>query len=391
MAKNSKKINQSTPKGLKDFFIPHHGNNFHPHSLHPKRIAFHLLGAVAVKAVVVFFVLAFPLSAWLAPEVSVAQGQKIVALTNELRATKAVAKLNQNPKLDQAAYKKTQDMMINQYFAHVSPTNKSLDSWLSSVGYSFTVAGENLAMGYSAAEDTIKTWENSPTHYANLIDPDFSEIGVAMSDGVFEGQNTTLAAQYFARPETIPTFVLAAKAEPVAPKVVARPVKASVVVSKPVGKKEQVVKAVVELPAKTKSANLNLGPKKIPLQKNATSTWSATEIITAPEYDAITEPVILASVSAIDSAGTETVANVSKQDIKPQAVSLADQYQLLKNNPNQNIKKVVGLSSLYFSILMIIVVVSLVLNVFIEIKKQHPSLLLGGVSLIAVLFIFLII
>jgi len=152
-----------------------------------------------------------------------------------------------------------------------------------------------------------------------------------------------------------------------------------------------VVKAVVELPAKTKSANLNLGPKKIPLQKNATSTWSATEIITAPEYDAITEPVILASVSAIDSAGTETVANVSKQDIKPQAVSLADQYQLLKNNPNQNIKKVVGLSSLYFSILMIIVVVSLVLNVFIEIKKQHPSLLLGGVSLIAVLFIFLII
>ncbi|MFA5248384.1 MAG: hypothetical protein WC415_04015, partial [Patescibacteria group bacterium] len=36
--------NPNGPGSLKDFFIPHKGNNYHPHSLHPNRIIFHLAG-----------------------------------------------------------------------------------------------------------------------------------------------------------------------------------------------------------------------------------------------------------------------------------------------------------------------------------------------------------
>ena len=374
---------------LKDFFIPHKGNKYHPHALRPKRIIFHLASAAVIKTIAVIFIMLFPLSAWLSPDMSAAQSKKIIVLTNDLRKEKSVPALTENTSLDQAAYDKTQDMLIKQYFAHIGPDNKGLSAWLASVGYKYSVAGENLAMGFAAAEDVMKAWENSPTHYSNLVDDNFKEIGVAMSDGVFQGQNTTLAAQYFGRPELMPVV---AKAEKKLVKVLSAPANATVAVSVPVGKNESIVNAQATLPADTQSASLVLGEKTVELQKESTSTWSGSQIISNSDYKKISNPVILSSIEATDSSGTVTMANVSSQNIKPQKISLKDQYLLLSNNPNKSMQKVIDVSSFYFFFLLIVVAISLILNgFFIGIKKQHPSLIWGGVTLAAVLLIFIII
>ncbi|MFA5248835.1 MAG: CAP domain-containing protein, partial [Patescibacteria group bacterium] len=345
-------------------------------------------GAAVIKTVAVLFILFFPMSAWLTPEMSATQSRRIIALTNELRKEKSIPELKESSLLNQAAFKKAQDMAVKEYFAHTSPENKKLNDWLGAVGYKYSMAGENLAMGFSAAEEIMQAWEDSPTHYANLIDKDFQEIGVAMADGAFQGQETTFAAQYFALP---PQEITQPVAVETIIKATPEPAKATVAISEPTGKKEKIIQAQAELPANVKTASLVMGDKEIELQKDEANTWTGSEIISKEDYEKISQPVVLASINSTDYAGEVTIADVESQDIKPQKVSIADQYLLLKNNPNKNIAKIINFSSFYFFFLLIIVAISLILNISAKLKKQHPSLVIGGVSMVAILLIFLII
>ena len=69
------------PGRLKDLFIPHSGNNYLPHALKPKRLLFHAVSVVTIKAITVIFVLFYPMSAWLSPDLALAQAKKIIELT----------------------------------------------------------------------------------------------------------------------------------------------------------------------------------------------------------------------------------------------------------------------------------------------------------------------
>ncbi|MBU0897743.1 hypothetical protein KJ806_01280 [Patescibacteria group bacterium] len=170
---------------LKDLFIPHKGNNYLPEVLKPKRLLFHAISLVAIKTVMVVFVLFYPLSAWLSPDLALAQAKKIIELTNNLRQAISLPVLLESQKLNQSAWQKVEDMAINQYFAHISPTGVGLMGLLKKVDYKYSLAGENLAIGFSKPEDVVLAWKNSPVHYNNIIDKDFHEIGVALADGRF--------------------------------------------------------------------------------------------------------------------------------------------------------------------------------------------------------------
>lgn len=191
------------PGDFRDFFVPHSGNNYRPHALHPKRLLFYVTSAVLIKVLVIVFVVSFPLTAWFSPDMMSQESDKIISLTNELRGKLGLSSLTGSNSLKQAAYDKAQDMLIQQYFAHNGPDSKSVRDWLTKVDYKFEVAGENLAMGFAQSDDVVEAWIKSPTHYANLIDPDYSEIGVGMASGPFRGEETTLVAQYFARPKQL--------------------------------------------------------------------------------------------------------------------------------------------------------------------------------------------
>ena len=172
------------PGRLKDLFIPHAGNNYHPHALHPKRLLFHAASVIAIKLVVVVFVLFYPLSAFLSPDLALAQAKKIIELTNNLRQAISLPALAENQQLAQAAWQKVEDMALNQYFAHVSPSGVSLRNWLEKIGYKYSMAGENLAVGFSKAEDVVAAWEKSPTHYDNIIDKNFKVLDIGCGTGV---------------------------------------------------------------------------------------------------------------------------------------------------------------------------------------------------------------
>lgn len=118
--------------------------------------------------------------------------QQIFDLTNQARKTartcggksyKAVPALTRNAKLDSAATKHSVDMATKNYFDH-----KGLDGsmpWdrMKREGYNYSYAGENIAAGNATAQATMTQWLNSAGHCANIMNPNFKELGVGYGTG----------------------------------------------------------------------------------------------------------------------------------------------------------------------------------------------------------------
>ena len=500
------------PRGqglLKDLFIPYPGNNFQPNFLKPHRIAWYSITAVVIKAVVMLTIAIIPLSAWLTPDITQEQSQKIIALTNEIRGSLGLNELTVSNKLSDAAANKARDMVINQYFAHTSPRGHTLDYWLKNVNYNYDVAGENLAMGFSDANQVMNAWTKSKTHYSNIIDPSYREIGVAMVSGSYHDNDTTFVAQYFGSPkaatesnyqtkivrqiisEPKDTSVSQADKSNVSPKILGqkttlpplvkptlmspetgsifkvnelklkilapeaeaiyvidndRPIesaitnagsyfegtvnldegrhelslksvrggeittssvyqleidqtapivdqkKTKIIVSTPPSRTEKAINVTAYLSPDTAKATVNFGNFNLPLtQDNEDPTkWTASAIIFAEDQEQIFNPVTLANISASDRVGNEAVQDINWQNITPVQPSIMNQYFYAKNFRTGYINWLFNFASIYFKLLLVLVVAALALSIFIEVKRQHLKLILPSAGLIALLIVLII-
>ena len=123
--------------------------------------------------------------------------EQIVTLTNIKRAENGLAPLISNVLLSNAAQAKAADMYRDDYWAHFSPGGTTPWSFIANVGYKYVYAGENLARDFSDPTAVVDAWMASPTHRSNLLDENFKEIGVAVSDGTLTGREGALVVQMF--------------------------------------------------------------------------------------------------------------------------------------------------------------------------------------------------
>jgi uncharacterized protein YkwD len=121
----------------------------------------------------------------------------VIKLVNKARISAKVAELTTNNLLQKAAEQKAQDMIDENYFAHVSPQGKTPWDFIENSGYDYLYAGENLAINYKNADDQQKAWMNSELHRKNILNPEYQEIGVAVKSGKIDGQVTTITVQEF--------------------------------------------------------------------------------------------------------------------------------------------------------------------------------------------------
>jgi hypothetical protein len=190
---------------LKKLFIPHKHNNYKPH-IFRETSAF----VIFVIIIVLFFVSIGGRSivrdsnmlALVLPNV-------LVDYTNENRATENFKNLTINPVLEKAAQLKANDMAEKGYFAHQSPDGNSPWYFFKQAGYDFSYAGENLAVNFSDSVEVSEAWMASPGHRANIMNNDFTEIGIATAEGMYQGKKTVFVVQMFGRPakKTIPVAV----------------------------------------------------------------------------------------------------------------------------------------------------------------------------------------
>ncbi|MBP7845954.1 MAG: hypothetical protein KA007_00795 [Candidatus Pacebacteria bacterium] len=183
---------------IRNFLIPHEENGHVPHIFSEKVC----IGLVAFVVFIYGTSLISTLSIRTNEQVGAVYGSILVDMTNKARAESDLPTLKINPVLVKAAEEKAKDMVENSYFAHTSPNGITPWFWFSDVGYKFSYAGENLAVGFNESAQVHSGWINSPTHKANILSANFTEIGIAVADGYHKGKPATFVVQMFGKPKT---------------------------------------------------------------------------------------------------------------------------------------------------------------------------------------------
>lgn len=117
-----------------------------------------------------------------APPTLSGREQRLFEAINAQRAQAGIPALVSNATLMQAARSRSQDMVTNNYFAHVGPRGQSWYTALAAVGWSMSGGGENLAKvagdEHASVADAIQRLMASPTHRANIVSQNFRLVGI---------------------------------------------------------------------------------------------------------------------------------------------------------------------------------------------------------------------
>lgn len=130
---------------------------------------------------------------------------RVITYTNEERKVNGeLPPLKENKILNESAKQKLEDMFDEQYFDHISPDRKNMSNLAEENSYEYILIGENLAMGnFKDNEALVDAWMASSGHRANILNKNYTEIGVAVGQGQFEGRNVWMAVQHFGTPKSV--------------------------------------------------------------------------------------------------------------------------------------------------------------------------------------------
>lgn len=179
---------------LSNWFLPHKDTHKKAHLISWEALLFYVLLFILLQ--VGFSIVSYTKPGFLGISSNIDQ-KKIIELTNIERAKIGLPAVKENEALNKAAVLKAQDMLVENYWAHFAPSGKTPWDFILGSGYKFTFAGENLAKNFYSSNEVISAWMASPTHKDNLLNSKYQDIGVAVVDGVLNGQKTTLIVQEF--------------------------------------------------------------------------------------------------------------------------------------------------------------------------------------------------
>lgn len=330
---------------FKKYFVPHEENGYRPHILRAQTVAFVVMIALVAESAFVFG------AKYIIPQsklFGIIEANALVDETNQSRVTNDLPELQVSPLLQEAAQEKANDMATKGYFAHTSPQGLTPWYWFEQVGYNFDYAGENLAVNFSDSQDVTNAWMNSPEHRANILSADFTQIGIATAQGIYEGEPTTFVVEEFGTPAPVaaPTpFVDTANAA-----------------TTPVATKNAT-------PAKTapskKPPTTTPVPAVVAMQSSSAAAFQQTFIAV---QNTATQTVPVAAPVAASVGVTAATAPLPAQ---------SNLIQQLFSDPK-------SLANDFYFFLMILFLLALVLNIFINIRVQYPRLIAGGILVIVV-------
>lgn len=187
--------------GINVCLIPSPYNNDRPLVLRHRPLAAVSAALLAIKALAAITLILTPTPA----QLSTITVNRIIQLTNAERTKAGLKPLTVNSALTAAAQDKGNNMLAYDYFAHISPTGVTPWFWITKHGYNYLVAGENLAIDFTEAEDVVAAWMASPSHRANILQNEYTEMGVAVVTGEFQGGTSTIVVHMFGLPAGSPS------------------------------------------------------------------------------------------------------------------------------------------------------------------------------------------
>ena len=342
---------------IKDLFVPSEANDFQPYFLR-MRIAAALLAVVFVieGLFLAHTLLILPTNNFFAAIFATV----LVDETNQSRMTQNLGKLASNPALERAAQMKADDMAAKSYFAHNAPDGKTPWYWFDQAGYDYAAAGENLAVNFTDSKDVTQAWLASPTHRANIMNANYTEIGIASAHGTYKGKEAIFVVQEFGRPSLIAreTAIASTSVDKVVTLITQS--EKSIV-------KATLTKNVASTQPKTTTATdtLTTNPVRTPVAQTSPALDRALNSTTSVVAGAASEKLSIASVVAPIDSPILTSVHPSF-------------FEQMVASPRQT-------STMIYLILAAILTFALGLAIFIKIRIQHPHLIANGILLIAVL------
>jgi uncharacterized protein YkwD len=113
----------------------------------------------------------------------------VLVLLNQQRAAHRLEPLMIDPKLTQAAFAHSADMLRRGYFSHNGPQG----AWDLRIGRFVertTLLGEILEWGagtYGTPQGIVSTWMHSPEHRRVILTPELRLIGIGITTGTYRG------------------------------------------------------------------------------------------------------------------------------------------------------------------------------------------------------------
>lgn len=132
----------------------------------------------------------------------------VLALVNQARSQPrpcgerpfaAAGPLRLNAQLSTIAAGHAEDMARHGYFSHTGRDGSQPAERATRGGYAWRSVGENLAAGQMSAEEAVQGWLKSPGHCANLMQAEFTEMGLAYAVNL-QAAAGIYWAQLFGRP-----------------------------------------------------------------------------------------------------------------------------------------------------------------------------------------------
>jgi uncharacterized protein YkwD len=137
--------------------------------------------------------LAVTAAALLAPRASHAQllQNELLWKINDIRVANGLAALTPVDEMTTAASYLTGEMFQRGYAGHYDSAGRDGGQRLTLLGYNFTswgeIVGESNATGDASYlwgnDEMLNWWMNSPPHRANILNPNFTEFGLGVSNG----------------------------------------------------------------------------------------------------------------------------------------------------------------------------------------------------------------
>src|SRR5579859_153654 len=114
-------------------------------------------------------------------------------LTNVDRTSNGLHALQPLAALYDIAGNRSQDMMARQYFAHQIPGDGTVVNIIDANHIPYLRIGENIGLASGHDQDIAMyiegQWLQSPDHRANVLDPDYTHLGLGVAQGPYKGHD----------------------------------------------------------------------------------------------------------------------------------------------------------------------------------------------------------
>lgn len=106
---------------------------------------------------------------------------EVLEIINGYRKDGGLEPLVLDDKLTTIACARAEEIAWSGRHSHYRPNNKFFSSILKDAGITKGSAGENIGWGYPEASKVCEAWKNSETHYENIMNPEFTKIGIGVA------------------------------------------------------------------------------------------------------------------------------------------------------------------------------------------------------------------